>query len=151
MRVSLSKSLKQKKRGIPNKYNDDKNKINFNTSKRAQHTRHKAGRLCGTLEIHQKHVLTRVNVKNPKVCKVCGIDRYITCGMCKASAHYFPQKVEQKSQIFFVDFHNDNFFGIARTDVDLIGREKKDRKAPTVTIKNHNNRQIRATKKDESK
>ena len=43
-----------------------------------------AGRLCGDLEMFQKHVLTKGNVKNPKACEVCGIYSYTKCGMCKA-------------------------------------------------------------------
>ena len=76
----------------------------------------------------QKYVLTKENMKNPKACEVCGIDSYTTYGMCKASVHYFPQKVWQKSQKWFINFHSDNFFGLVWTYVDLIGN-KKDWKA----------------------
>ena len=49
--------------------------------------------------------------------------------------HYVLMKGGQKSHHFFVDFHSDNIFGIARIDVDLIVNKKKDWKAQTVAIK----------------
>ena len=58
-RMSVAQSSMQQKRGIPNKYNDDKNTINFNTFKRERHRRNKAGRLCGDMEMFHKHVLQR--------------------------------------------------------------------------------------------
>ena len=65
------------------KENYDKNTTTFNTFKRERHRRHWAGRLCGDMEMFQKHVLTKVNVNNPKTCEVCGIDICTACDMCK--------------------------------------------------------------------
>ena len=49
MRVSVAQISNHKKMGKPKKDNGEKNTINFNTSKRAQNTRHNTGRLCGDL------------------------------------------------------------------------------------------------------
>ena len=96
--VSVAQIPKQIKRGIPNKENCEKNTTTFNTFKREQHTRHKAGRLCGDLELFQKHVFTKGNMDNPKASEMCGIYSYSTCGLYKVSVHYFTQKGGQKSQ-----------------------------------------------------
>ena len=55
MRVSVSQILKQRDIGIPNKDKDDNNIITFNILKRAQHTWHRIGRICGDMEIFHKH------------------------------------------------------------------------------------------------
>ena len=81
---------------------------------------------------------------------MCGIDIYIPREKCKSPVHYFTQKGGKKSQNLFFEYHSDNFFGIARTDVDLIGKKKNHWRAPTVTIKKHNKRQIREMENDES-
>ena len=81
MRVYVAQISKQQNRDIPKKYNNDKNNITFNTFKRAQNTRRLLGRLCGDLEIFQKHFFTKGNVNNPKAYEVCGIYSYTTCGL----------------------------------------------------------------------
>ena len=63
-------------------------------------------------------------MKNPNSCEVCGIDIYTTCGLCKAPVHYFPHKCGKNGKNCFLNFHSDNFFGLARTYVDLIGKKK---------------------------
>ena len=99
----------------------------------------------------QKYILLKGNAKNSKPDEVCGIDSYTTYGMCKAPVKYFPHKCGKNSQNCFIDFHSDNFFGLKRTYAELVEKENKDRKAPTVAIKYHNKRKIRVMKKDESK
>ena len=89
-RESVAQIPKKRNRGRPKKENDNNNTMNFKTFKRAWHTRNQVGRLCGDLEMFQKHVLTKGNMNNPKVCEVCGIDRYTTCGLCKTSVNCFP-------------------------------------------------------------
>ena len=83
---------------ISKKENDDKNTINLNTFKKVWNTRHRTGRLCGDIEMSQKHVLSKENAKKTNPCEVCGIYSYIEYGICKALVNYFPQKGGQKSQ-----------------------------------------------------
>ena len=86
----------------------------------------------------------------PNPCEVCGIYSYTKCGLFNALVHYFPHKGGQKSQILFAAFHSNNFFGLERIDVDLIGNKNMDWKTPTVSIKNHSKRKIRVMKDDDS-
>ena len=123
MRVSVVKFLKQRKRDTTKKYNNGNNTINFNTFRSSRHTRHKAGRLCGDLEIFQKHFLTKGDLKNPKACEVCVIDSYTKYGLYRASVHYFSE-IWTKNQNFFVNLHSDKFIWLTKKDVDLIGRIK---------------------------
>ena len=81
MRESSTQIPMQRKRGRPKKDNNDKHTTTFNTFKRAWHTRHCIDILCGDMEMFQKHVLSKVNVKKPKLCEVCGIDIYTACGL----------------------------------------------------------------------
>ena len=78
------------------------------------------------MEIFQKNVLSFGNVKNFNPCEVCGIYSYNICGVCKASVRYFIHKGGQNIQNFVIYFHSYNSFGMAITDVDLIGNKKKD-------------------------
>eukprot|EP00957_Ditylum_brightwellii_P036141 2738161-Ditylum_brightwellii.AAC.1 len=54
-----------RKQGRP-KDNDDKYMTTVEKLKRAIHTRHTAGRLCGNLENFNKPIASKLNVKNPK-------------------------------------------------------------------------------------
>ena len=63
----------------------------------------------------------------------------------------FPTFMRKKSKNCFIDFHSDNFFGLKRTYAELVEKENKDRKAPTVAIKYHNKRKIRAMNNNDSK
>ena len=47
----------------------------------------------------------------------------------------FSSESLKNCQNFFIKFHSDNFFGLSRIDVNLIGKKNKDWKAPTVAIK----------------
>ena len=88
-------------------------------------------------------------MKNPNPREVCGVGSYTLCGIYKTPVQYFPQKCGQKSQNCFVDFQSGNFFWLAKTDVYFIGKKKKYRKVPIVTIKNHDNIKIRVMKNDD--
>ena len=149
MRVCVQQhKVRREKRGRP-KSDDDKHEITTEKLKRARHTKYRPGRLCGDLELFQKHIASKQNWKNAKPCEVCGLDTYTTCGLCKAPVHYFPQKGSQKGQSCFIDYHNDNFFGLARKDVALIGKKKKDWKAPTANVRKLNRRKIKGIMGDD--
>ena len=111
MRVSVVKILKQRKRDTTKKYNNGNNTINFNTFRSSQHTRHKAGRLCGDLEIFQKDFLTKGDLKNPKACEVCVIDSYTKYIVCTGHRCTISQKYGQKTKISSSIFTVINSFG----------------------------------------
>eukprot|EP00957_Ditylum_brightwellii_P134804 10277883-Ditylum_brightwellii.AAC.1 len=104
--------------------------------KRARHTKYRPGQLCLNISDSQKHFNSKKKVKNPNPCEVCGVPSCILCGLCGESVQYFPQKGGQKSQNRFVDYHCENFFGLARDDMTLVGKHKKDWRKPSKTTKN---------------
>ena len=104
MRVYVAQISKQQKRGRKKTENYYNNTIASNTFKGVRHTRHRTGRLCGDMEIFQKHVLSRVNLNNPKPFEVCGIYSYTICGLCKATIHYLLIKVYKRFKIVLSDF-----------------------------------------------
>eukprot|EP00957_Ditylum_brightwellii_P163520 12449744-Ditylum_brightwellii.AAC.1 len=112
--------------------------------KRGRHTKYGPGRLCGDLKLFQKHIASKQNWKNAKPCEVCGLDSYTTRGLYKTPVHYFQHKGWQKNQNCFADYHNDNFFGLARKNVALIGKKKKDWKVCTAKVRKQNRRKIRS-------
>ena len=100
MSVSFAQILKQKEIGIPNKDNNDNNIITFNNLKRARHTRHHIGRLCGDLEIFQKHVIQRETKITPSHVR-CVVKIYtLHVRSARHQCTIFLRKVEKIVRLF---------------------------------------------------
>ena len=100
----------------------------------ATHIRHKVGRLFGDPEKSQKNIDSVALSKNENLYEAYGLDCYTICGQCKrASVNFFPHKGSQKSKTFFDEYHSEHFFGLARGDIKLHGKRKKDWKSPTAS------------------
>eukprot|EP00957_Ditylum_brightwellii_P076424 5808279-Ditylum_brightwellii.AAC.1 len=124
MHVSIQQNRVPRKQGIPPK-EDDKTKMTSEKIKMAHHTKYRPGQICVNLSDFQKYVDSKKNVKNPKPCKVCGVPSYILCGLCGESVHCFSQKGGKQKQNCFVDYHCENFFGLKRADMTLVGKRNK--------------------------
>eukprot|EP00957_Ditylum_brightwellii_P043357 3287291-Ditylum_brightwellii.AAC.1 len=51
------------------KTGDDRNKITSEKLKRARHTKYHLGILCGDLKLFQKHIASKQNWNNAKLCE----------------------------------------------------------------------------------
>ena len=58
---------------------------------------------------------------HPKICMVCGGDCYSSCGICDTLLHIMPAKGTHSGKRCFFDYHNDAFFGMARSECNLSG------------------------------
>ena len=109
----------------------------------------KCSRLCGDMNCLQVHINHLKKVKCAKKCEVCGIDVYTTCTLCPGNPglHFFPSKGIGKGKQCFLEFHSDNFFGLAKSDITLFhGCRTKDWKPPTNRIKKSNAKHIEQLK-----
>ena len=107
-------------------------------------------RLCGDVSCLQKHINHLKKVKCAKQCEVCGIDSYTVCTLCPGNpgVHFFPTKGIAKAKQCYLEYHSDEFFGLAKSDITLFhGMRFKDWKAPTNRAKKSNAKYIDNIKK----
>ena len=78
-------------------------------------------------------------LKYSKACKVCGGEAYsITCGICGVPFHFIPTKGKQAGKMFFFDYHDDAFFGLARGYSKMNCAKKSEWAYPAVSKKKEN-------------
>ena len=121
----------------------------FNQLKKKKHSR-----LCGDLGCFTVHVNHLKKIKCAKQCEVCGVDVYTVCSLCpgRPGLHFFPSKGIAKGKQCFVDYHNDDFFGLAKGDMTLFkGKRLKDWKPPSKRAAATNAKHIREIKKENDK
>ena len=71
-------------------------------------------------------------------CRVCGnlgYPKYSTCGVY---LHLMANKGQSVGQTCFFDYHNDDFFGLARADAGLSKTKSKDWNYPKLAKKREN-------------
>ena len=83
-------------------------------------------------------------LKHPKQCRVCGLDAYSICGLCKAPLHFLPTKGKNCGRTCFFDYHDDCFFGLAREDAKVSDFKKADWVYPSIAKKKENTRTIKS-------
>ena len=76
----------------------------------------KLPRICGDLKGLKKHIESRVYKKNGGACNICGKLAYTKCTICNVHLHFFPLKGDNANKSCFLDFHDENFLGLARKD-----------------------------------
>ena len=50
---------------------------------------------------------------------MCGGNDYLVCGTCGVALNFLTQKGDHKGKQCFFDYHNDDFFGLARDDRNI--------------------------------
>ena len=82
--------------------------------------------------------------KGGSICAVCGEQgAYWTCSVCGKYMHWNPKGEKKQTMLSCAaDFHNESFFGLARCDAVLVGKEKKDWRYPTCEEKRSNHEHI---------
>ena len=99
-----------------------------------------SSRLCGNLEILNQHICSVIKCHNPSACEVCGLNTYSKCGLCNKALHFFVQKGKNlpTDQLCFTRYHDDLFYGLAKSDSFITGNTKKGWVPPTlVEIQQH--------------
>ena len=81
-------------------------------------------RLCGDLENFNKHMNSDKTDNNSRLCVVCNKKTYTICTICKVPLHYFPYRGENKGKDCVVKYHCDTFFGLSKTEAQLLGQKK---------------------------
>ena len=82
-------------------------------------------RLCGDLENFNKHMNSDKTDNNSRLCVVCNKKTYTICTICKVPLHYFPYRGENKGKDCVVKYHCDTFFGLSKTEAQLLGQKKR--------------------------
>jgi hypothetical protein len=100
-------------------------------------------RLCGDDFTNLKvHLNSTKSVNCRKTCEVCGNQVFKVCGLCGKPMHL------ETGKMCAVDFHDDNFFGLARSDfVNLLGGTKSTWNPPTPEQRSLNKRHITQLKR----
>ena len=138
----------QPSRGQPRKESASSKK--FKKSFRdAKTKRGRHSRLCGDLTALNHHIKgVKTGNKHPKACKVCGKPAYSTCTICNEALHFMPSKGEVAGATCFFDYHNDVFFGMARSDVSIKGISKKQWSYPSASAARENAKLVKEVTKD---
>lgn len=106
----------------------------------AKHPRGRGGvkRLCvNDMANLRKHLDSCEPVKSRKTCEVCGQQVFRVCKLCGKPMHL------ETGKVCAVDFHDDDFFGLARSDfTDLLGGTKSQWKPPTTAERSLNKKHI---------
>jgi len=112
---------------------------------KAKSGRGEHSRLCGDLTRFNRHMKSlETALKHPKQCRVCGLDAYSICGLCKAPLHFLPTKGKNCGRTCFFDYHDDCFFGLAREDAKVSDFKKADWVYPSIAKKKENTRTIKS-------
>ena len=88
-------------------------------------------RLCGDLSVLEEHMKAEKLDHNKRICVVCNEYTYSKCTICNVALHYFPKKGKEKGKDCVLKYHNDNYFGLCRSDCYMTGKKVKDWKPPT--------------------
>ena len=110
----------------------------------------KNSRLCGNMKCLQTHIDRLKKIKCAKQCEVCGVDTYTVCTLCPGNPgiHFFPTKGIAKGKQCYLEFHSDEFFGLAKSDITLFhGKCRKDWKPPNMRTKKTNHKYIESLQK----
>ena len=67
------------------------------------------------------HVNHLKKIKCAKQWEVCGIDVYTVCTLCpgRPGLHFFLTKGIAKGKQWYMDYYSDQFFGLAKSDLNL--------------------------------
>jgi hypothetical protein len=86
------------------------------------------GRLCGDLCKLIHHEKKMETTKHEAKCAWCGDPAYTRCAACEDSPHlhHNPRTGKNKGKKCFYYYHNTVFFGLAREDMVLLGKKRKD-------------------------
>ena len=131
---------------LPTTMEDRVTKEQFQAMKKRNHSR-----LCGNITCLQSHINHLKKIKCAKQCEVCGIDTYTVCTLCPGNpgVHFFPTKGIAKGKQCYLEFHSDEFFGLAKSDSTLFhGKRLKDWKPPSIRAKKSNYKYIESIKKE---
>ena len=108
-------------------------------------------RLCGDLTKLTEHAtsMARLSHKRNRVCVVCGENCSEICTKCGKSVHGLGKKRKGPGSCF-LDLHDDNFFGLAKCDMDESTRNhrKKDWTYPSDQTRQTNARHIKNLLRD---
>ena len=111
------------------------------------HREKEEGRLCGDLTKYFAHKQSIVTVKHPAICRYCGKDAYSKCGICVDMwCHDRPRTGPCKGYDCFTKLHNDQQFGLARVDCELLKSQKREWCMPTTELVDENSQLIQKIK-----
>jgi hypothetical protein len=91
-------------------------------------------RLCGDLTQLTFHEARVIQVKHPNNCAWCGEPALQRCNGCKDKPflHNGVKRGPHAGKLCFLHHHNSTCFGLAKADSAMIGKQRKDWKAPTL-------------------
>eukprot|EP00957_Ditylum_brightwellii_P199980 15244785-Ditylum_brightwellii.AAC.1 len=106
-------------------------------------------RLCWNLTDLKRHLSSAViGKKQPKSYRLCSKPAYSICTIFGASLHILPTMGTCAGAKYFVDSHNDMFFGMAWEDVTLKGDKKSNWTYPSQSKMKENAKLIEEKAKD---
>jgi hypothetical protein len=112
----------------------------FNTAK---NSRGHNSRLCGNLDHLHRHISSmETSIKHACLCAVCGEPAHSKCQICGMYLHYLPNRGSYKGATCYIDYHNDMFFGLAKSDCKLVNKCKGDWRMPSSAKKRRNGTHI---------
>ncbi|KAL7529487.1 hypothetical protein ACHAXR_004154 [Thalassiosira sp. AJA248-18] len=110
-------------------------------------TRHKPPRLCGDLDDLKQHLASCARTNNSGKCEVCGAKTTWTCKLCDKKMCVLEEK-KFKGIACALSYHNDNFFGLTRSDFKcLYGSKMGDWVPPSQNKIKSNARRIETIKR----
>ena len=96
----------------------------FDAAQNKNITRSGSAILCVDLIEFERHVEFRAQRKNPRPREACGADFYTIFGLCNVPLHFLLQIRCQTKKTCFLQYHSDQFFGLAWSDSTLLGKTK---------------------------
>jgi hypothetical protein len=109
--------------------------VNIDNYKKAKYgDRRTAPRLCGDLQYIKKHFESLKKMGNKMKCEVCGELTTMRCGLCKKYMCLFKKKKFIGGQCAMT-YHNDCFFGLAKSDSETLHGIPKNNWVPPSTNK----------------
>ena len=87
--------------------------------------------MCGDLSVFEEHMRAEKEYHNKRIFVVCNGYTYSRCTICNVLLHYFLKKGKDKRKMYFLKYHNDNYFGLCRSDFSMTGKKVKDWKPPS--------------------
>ena len=110
--------------------------------------RSKPSCLCGDLTKYEEHLDSIEEKSYVLICAWCGGDTYKKCGKCNAPLHNRPNRGVHEGANCFNNFHNNVSFGLAREDMPLHAKHKKEWKEPSNVMFVRNAQHIRKIVKE---
>jgi hypothetical protein len=126
------------RRGIPTEEesNTTGNKVTKQNIENQMNTTN-PNRLHDLTEFQQHWDLSRVSRKHANKCFVCGQDCYHKCVVCDVPLHGLNSRSANAVHCF-IDYHNKDFFGLARGDCALLKTLQRDWQPPTPASRKRN-------------